>query len=109
MADRTTAQKPNNSAQGARRRLRLWLLVVAAFLGWAGFTLFGQMEQAGAKQAQINELQKAKAETEKQHEKLKLEMTRLNDPEYIGQLARRDQHMYLPGETPYNVTEEANP
>lgn len=97
-------QQSKTTYKGTRKRLRLLFFVMVCFLSWAGLTLYDQLQKSQANAAKLSELQKVYAETKQLNSDLKLELTRLEDPEYIGQIARRDQNMYLPGETSINVT-----
>ncbi|HEX7055838.1 MAG TPA: septum formation initiator family protein [Bacilli bacterium] len=85
--------------KGRRRRMRLLLFILSAFLLWAVLTFFSQQDNLQGKNSRLAQMQKKLAESVKQNKELKLEVTRLNDPEYIEQRARKDFHMIRPGET----------
>ena len=92
---------------GARRRLMLWLTFVTVFAIWAGYTFLVQNAQISDKSAYLATQQISQQDTQKKLEQLKYEVSRLKDPEYIGQLARKKGY-YLPEETPIQVEESGN-
>ncbi|WP_411344579.1 FtsB family cell division protein [Paenibacillus sp. WLX1005] len=93
---------PNN---GARRRLRIWMVVMVLFLGWAAYTFIHQSIQLSAKKQQLVEQQQKQTEAQAVLTQSQTELKRLEDPEYIGQVARKQYGMYLPGEKPIWATE----
>ncbi|ANE45983.1 hypothetical protein SY83_06450 [Paenibacillus swuensis] len=102
MAGQTKDSKQSN--KGVRRRLRLYLFVLVCFMGWAGSILIGQTSKVNETHSQLQSLLKKQEEIKVQSEELNLQLKRLNDPEYIGQIARKDLGMSLPGETSIRVT-----
>lgn len=90
--------KPSGD-RGARRRIRLFLLVIFAFVGWALMMVFQQEAVAEEKWRKIEQLEARMVQVQEKNEQLKLEIIRLNDPEYIEQRARADYHMVRDGET----------
>ncbi len=94
--------------KGARRRKRLLSVIVLCFLAWAGTTVVQQEEFFSAKQAQVAALEQKLAVTKAENERLKLEYTRLNDPEYIEQKAKKDQQMIRDGETLFTEPESGD-
>ncbi len=101
MPSRTAAASP--ATIGARRRLKLLLFVMALFLGWAAYTLAGQHGQLSDRRAELQESVRKLTDVTAKSEALKQEIAKLNDPEYIGQIARKEQGMGLPGETPIQI------
>ncbi|MBB3114124.1 cell division protein DivIC [Paenibacillus phyllosphaerae] len=94
-----TARTGKSTAQaGTKRRLRIWLLFVVMFMLWASYTLFAQLDSQREAESKLDEVQLKIQVATKQMEDLKLQIDRLNDPEYIQQVARRDQNMIKPGE-----------
>ncbi|AJY74943.1 FtsB family cell division protein [Paenibacillus beijingensis] len=83
---------------GAKRRLRIWMAIMALFLAWAGYNLFSQMQRHSAAEAKLaaaqHKIDSVKAESAKLNEQIK----KLNDPEYISQLATKNQGLVKPGE-----------
>jgi Septum formation initiator len=74
------------------------LAVVVLFMSWAVYTLFMQYNQAADRNVQLIEAKKQLSDAQAKNVALKQEVARLNDPEYIGQIARKEQGMGLPGE-----------
>jgi cell division protein DivIC len=98
MAAGTTA-KEAGPHRGARRRIRLFMMVLTAFTLWAGFTLWEQSGSIGTKRAQLAELQEKLSVVQAVNDNYKTEVTRLHDSEYIEQRVRKDFGMIRPGDT----------
>ena len=62
------------------------------------------LRQYIAQQGRIERLQAKQAALDAANARLERERTRLNDPAYIEQLAKRDFHMVRPGEQPWLLT-----
>ncbi|MBW5449028.1 septum formation initiator family protein [Cohnella sp. CFH 77786] len=105
MSSRQAAATP--SAIGARRRLKLLMVVMVLFMSWAAYILVGQYGQMSDRRAQLQETGKKLSDALAKSEALKQETIRLNDPEYIGQIARKEQGMGLPGEQPIQIEKSA--
>ncbi|WP_055105400.1 FtsB family cell division protein [Paenibacillus ihumii] len=93
---------------GARRRIRLWLGFMIIFLGWAGYTYISQSGEINAKSQQLEERRASMSAATQSLEQLKYEINRLQDPEYIGQLAMKKYGLYKPGEIPVRVSESSS-
>ncbi|EXX85044.1 septum formation initiator [Paenibacillus darwinianus] len=89
---------------GSKRRLKLWVAFIALFMAWAIYTLVLQMEHSGRTALQLAGVQDKLAEGEQENAKLQQAIDRLGDPEYIRELARKEQGMIVPGEKPIHVT-----
>lgn len=87
MAEAPTAAGRN---KGARRRRRLYLSFVCVFSVWACISLWDQTRTMLEQQSEMNELKMRLEEVQAAHETLRLEVTRLQDPEYIEQKVRKD-------------------
>jgi cell division protein DivIC len=83
------------------------MFVLVLFLGWAVYTLIGQEGQLSERRTELQESVKKLNDVTAQTEAVKAEIARLNDPEYIGQIARKEQGMGLPGETPIQIEKTA--
>ncbi|WHX49183.1 septum formation initiator family protein [Paenibacillus woosongensis] len=92
---------------GARRRLRIWMGFMIIFLGWAAYTFFSQSSEINAKSQQLEERQASMNAATQSLEQLKYEISRLQDPEYIGQIAMKKYGLYKPGEIPVRVSESS--
>ncbi|MCL6606018.1 MAG: septum formation initiator family protein [Paenibacillus sp.] len=101
---RFSAEEKNNyiksSAAGTKRRKFIWLFSVVLFLGWAGYTFFTQSALIADKKEELAKKQETNENISKSLLQLKYEVSRLNDNEYIGQLARKWYNIYPEGETP---------
>lgn len=85
--------------KGTRRRLRLLMVIVLCFMGWAGVTLWDQIDKVDAKQSKFEMMEVKLEEAANQNEIYQHEINRLNDPEYLEQLIRKDLNMIKEGET----------
>lgn len=85
----------------------LWMVFVVLFTIWALYTFFVQNAQISDKNSRLAAQQASQEETLKKLDQLKYEVSRLKDPEYIGQLARKKGY-YLPEETPIKVEGSGN-
>lgn len=101
MAD---ARNHTASRTGMRRRLRIWFLIVASFMGWAVYTAIQQLEARAATMQALTELQEKVSAAEQRQAELEFEIERLGNPEYIKELARKNG-LTMPGEQPIQVTE----
>ena len=94
-----------NGSVSAKRRLRLWMTLMVLFLGWAGYTYVSQAGEINSKSKQLAQHQASRDASEESLNQLKYEINRLNDPEYIGQIAMKKYGLYKPGEIPVRVSE----
>ncbi|MEI7027667.1 FtsB family cell division protein [Paenibacillus sp. y28] len=88
---------------GSQRRIRMVLLIVAGVLVWAGCTFWNQMGRLQAKSDQIDELQGKLDDMKQQNDQYKLEVARLEDPEFIEQKLRKEYNYTRAGETMFNT------
>lgn len=96
-----STKNSESNHKGTRRRLRLLMIAVLCFMGWAGVTFWDQAGKVNAKFAQLSLLESKLEETKKLNKEYKLEIKRLNDDEYIEQWVRKYYQMTRPGETLY--------
>ncbi|MFD0717140.1 septum formation initiator family protein [Paenibacillus sp. GCM10027626] len=99
------AANKQTSYEGMKRRLKIWFFIVALFMGWALYTLYTQLDGHDQAERKLAEVQQKIEEATKQMSDLQLQIDRLNDPEYIQQLATKEQNMVRPGEKPIRVAE----
>ena len=104
MAD---ARNHTPARTGMKRRLRLWFLVVASFMGWAVYTSVQQLEARAETMQTLRSLQEKVAAAERRQAELEFEIERLGNPEYIKELARKNG-LTMPGEQPIQVTESGD-
>ncbi|MGO4548715.1 septum formation initiator family protein [Paenibacillus sp. 2TAB23] len=96
MAAATADTKMPGNA-GTKRRFKLWMMFIVLFMGWAAYTIFGQMQQKNATGIKLNAVQSQIDASVQETEALKRQVERLNDPEYIEQLATKEQGMVKKG------------
>lgn len=92
------AKKQRVASVGARRRKRLFLTLVCLFSGWVALALWEQNDALNDKKHELRQLQIKLDEVRSEHEAYQLEVTRLQDPEYIEQRVRKDYGMARPGD-----------
>jgi cell division protein DivIC len=93
----TAAVNKTSGNTGTKRRFKLWMMFIVLFMGWAGYTIFGQMQQKNATGVKLTTIQGQLEASTKETEALKRHIERLNDPEYIEQLATKEQGMVKKG------------
>lgn len=99
---RFSAEEKSNkktSAAGPKRRRLIWIFFVTVFFGWAGYTFFAQSAAIAEKSVQLEKKQESHSNVTASLNQMKYEVSRLNDDEYIGQLARKWYNIYPEGET----------
>ncbi|MBJ6361264.1 septum formation initiator family protein [Paenibacillus sp. GCM10012307] len=101
---RTSSASKTTSYEGSRRRLKLWLIFVILFMGWAAYTMVNQGYSKGDTYTRYLAAQGKLDEINAQKEQLDQRVNMLNDPEYIQELARKEYGMTLPGEKPIQVS-----
>ncbi|WP_047154287.1 FtsB family cell division protein [Aneurinibacillus tyrosinisolvens] len=92
--------------QGRRRRMRLLQIVVVALLLWACWVYYTQSRQIAEKQSKLAELQGQAAVVNQEKNRLELQVKRLHDNEYIGELARKNFFLSKEGEILFLTPEE---
>lgn len=92
------AEKKVSVKKATKRRFKIWLMFIVLFMGWAGYTLFGQYQQQIETSNKLSALQKQVEAAIAESEALQKHIERLNDPEYIAQLATKEQGMVKEGE-----------
>ncbi|WJH36378.1 septum formation initiator family protein [Paenibacillus aurantius] len=95
------AAKPSN--QGARRRSKVFLLVLVAVFAWGAVKAFDQLGRIQQKNAELVELKGKLAEATKVNDDVKLELKRLQDPEYLKEQIRSQLNYSEAGETVFEV------
>ncbi|WEK54288.1 MAG: septum formation initiator family protein [Candidatus Cohnella colombiensis] len=104
MSSRTIATTP--ASTGVRRRLKLLIFLMILFMSWAVYVLFTQYGQINDRTTQLREADKQLSDAVIRSEQLKQEIVKLNDQEYVSELARKDQGLGYPGEVPINIDGE---
>jgi cell division protein DivIC len=101
MSSRTLTATPVMA--GARRRLKLLLFIMVIFMSWALYVITVQYGQISNRSGQLREADKKLTDAQAKSEALKQQIARLNDPEYIGQIARKEHGLGMPGEVPIKI------
>ncbi|MFC5468583.1 septum formation initiator family protein [Cohnella suwonensis] len=96
MTSRTMTATP--AMTGARRRMKLFLFVMVLFMSWAAYVLIIQQGQIGARSSQLDEVDRKLTDVQAKNEGLKQQINRLNDDEYMEQIAKKEHGLGLPGE-----------
>ncbi|WP_106769537.1 FtsB family cell division protein [Paenibacillus faecalis] len=86
--------------KGAIRRRRIYMTMMTLFLIWAGSSLWTQNVQIQNQSATLAEKRSEQKAVEEVWNELSIEVERLQDPEYIGQIARKKFGLYPPNEVP---------
>ncbi|WP_168123339.1 septum formation initiator family protein [Paenibacillus sp. HB172176] len=94
----TATVNKSTVVSGAKRRYKLWMIFIVIFMGWAAYTLFGQMQQKNTTHTKYIETQAQLEAARAQSQDLQSQIDKLNDPEYISQLATKEQGMVKEGE-----------
>lgn len=102
-------QKPQSMPKnyGRKRRMRVLQIFVVLFLGWAGYTYYVQSHELAEKQRTFADLQRKANEAQQKQKELELQVKRLNDSQYIAELARKQLFLSKQGEVIF-VTPEQN-
>ncbi|URN95990.1 MAG: septum formation initiator family protein [Candidatus Pristimantibacillus lignocellulolyticus] len=90
--------KSKQSISGAKRRFKILFVLAAIFLAWAGYTLLNQSNQQDAMQEKLMSLESNRDSITKERDSLATQIKLLNDPEYMSQLATKEQGMVKEGE-----------
>ncbi|GAA4722261.1 FtsB family cell division protein [Brevibacillus fulvus] len=97
---------PQMNKTGQKRRIRLLLFFVLCFSIWTGYTVYLQSGILQQKEAELQSLQTEVAKVQAQQDELMYKASRLNDKEYIAELARKRYNMAKPGEILFVIPEQ---
>jgi len=87
------------SVQAAtKRRLKIWLFLIVLFIGWAIYTVVNQMYQKDNLNEQLLSLEANRDAMQQELQELENKVMLLNDPEYMSQLATKEQGLVKEGE-----------
>lgn len=84
--------------RGQKRRKRLLLLIIIPFCVWAGFTWYDQEAALSEKKQNLLKVGQSLNQVKLENQELIYQVNKLNDKEYIAEIARRDYHLSKPGE-----------
>jgi len=90
--------KSSQSIQATKRRYNIWLFIVIIFTLWAGYTLLNQIDQKNSINEKLVSLEAERDTLHIEMKNLQKQVDLLNDPEYISQLATKEQGMVKEGE-----------
>jgi len=91
--------------KGQRRRMRLFFFFVLCFFIWTGYTLYLQSGVLAQKKTELETLKQEAATLQQKQEELTYEASRLNDQEYLAELARKRIFYTKQGESIYVIPE----
>lgn len=103
MSPSTTQQKPTHSRKRTSRLIRIFGVFLLGILAWAAVTAWNQNGKLNQNKAQLNELKAKLADVNRVNSEVTQEVGRLNDKEYIEEIARKELHMGKSGETFFGV------
>lgn len=98
-------QTPTNN-KGQKRRMRIFMFFVLLFSIWTGYTAYIQSGMLTEKEEQLKQLQATSAIEQKLQAELVYKANRLNDKEYLAELARKQWYLTKPGEIIYILPEQ---
>lgn len=84
--------------KGQKRRKKLLAAIMIPFCVWAGFTWYDQQSALLSKKEELTKVQQQYDQVKLENEELNYQVKKLNDKEYIAEIARRDYHLAKPGE-----------
>jgi len=99
-----TSSSPTNR-RGQKRRIRLFMFVVLCIAVWTGYTAYLQSGVLAEKERELEALRQEAAAVQQQQAELNYKVSRLNDKEYIAELARKDYFLSKPGEIIFVIPE----
>lgn len=91
--------------KGQKRRMRLFFFVILCCFIWTGYTLYLQSGVLAQKKSELDQLKQETAALLQEQEELSYEASRLNDQEYLAELARKRIYYTKPGERIYVIPE----
>lgn len=91
--------------KGQRRRMRLFFFFILCFFIWTGYTLYLQSGVLAQKKSELDTLKQEAAVLQQKQEELTYEASRLNDQEYLAELARKRIFYTKEGESIYVIPE----
>lgn len=90
------------------RRMLLAVVMTVAILVCIGWSAEDMKRQIARQEQQLAELQAERAALLEEQERLKEELAKMDDPEHIAKLARKNYFMTYPGEILFIPTNEQN-
>ncbi|MGD8192529.1 FtsB family cell division protein [Brevibacillus ginsengisoli] len=81
-----------------KRRIRLVLLVMLLISVWTGYTIYLQSSSLAQSEEDLNKLKQQSMAIKQKQTELTYKASRLNDKEYIAELARKNLYFSKPNE-----------
>jgi cell division protein DivIC len=88
----------SSNKQGQKRRIRLVMFFMLCFSVWTGYTVYLQSGILSEKERELENLRQEAAVVQQTQAELSYKANRLNDKEYIAELARKQLFLSKPGE-----------
>lgn len=98
-------QTPANN-KGKKRRMRIFLFFVLVFSIWTGYTAYLQSGLLAEKESQLEQLRITAQAEQQMKAELSYKASRLNDKEYLAELARKHWYLTKPGEIIYIIPDQ---
>ncbi len=92
--------------KGQKRRIRFFLFFVLIFFIWTGYTAYLQSGLLSDKEQQLANLKEEQAAAQQLQAELTYKASRLNDKDYIAELARKNHYFSKPGEIIYVIPDQ---
>lgn len=99
-------QRAVRRKRGLIRRLTAFGVLVVVIFTVMISTITSQSAVIAEKKEERQKAEERLQDVKKEKAQLKEEVNRLQDPDYIGEVARRDHNMSKPGETIFKVAED---
>lgn len=93
--------------KGKIRRKRIIYLIMGSFLIWASYNWYEQTKVAEAKAEELAQINKQLEKIKAEKANLEYKVQRLNDPEYIANLARSNYFLSKKGEIIFDIIDDS--
>ena len=93
--------------KGRRRRMRLLLGIISAFLLWAGYTFYQQGREIAQAQKRLAEYQQQIKQMNQEKSDLEKQAKLLQDKDYVAELARKNLLLTKKGEVLFVTPEQS--
>lgn len=90
---------------GQKRRIRFFMFFVLCFSIWTGYTIYLQSGALAEKEAQLEKLKQEEMAVQQKQTELAYKVSRLNDKEYVAEIARKHYNLSKPGEIIFVIPE----
>ena len=83
---------------GSKRRIKMWMMFIVLFMGWAAYTFFGQIQQQNATELRLAAVMKQKEDATNQAQQLNRKLSGLTIQNILRSLQPKSQGMVKEGE-----------